>query len=93
LPGFFIQSENMNKKARLQFLSVSWLLARLWGTLEVSKLTVFRMKQTTMKRIILHDTCLDGGHWFIHRNQVSFLSVDEINRRVQITRTPEIELN
>lgn len=81
-------------KRHSRFLSVSWLLARLWWNFDITRLHILRFKPKSMIRQIMYQRKgTRDGHWVFHGNSLSFVSADEQNRGIRVVHTPGMEQN
>lgn len=74
------------KKQRLFiFLIISWLVLRLKWTLELSRLTIFRLFPKTHSQMIpLRLSFIHPSEWFFDDNRSSCLTYDKVNNQFVI---------
>ncbi|MFQ5822897.1 MAG: hypothetical protein ACE5JB_02455 [bacterium] len=85
---------NSSKKKGRFYIAISWLLARLWWSIEISRLTILRIKpKAVINRITQDQRELPPCHWVLDRNTLYCLGVDDRNDEMIIRETPLIELN
>lgn len=76
------------------FVVLSWLLARLWWGLEISRLAILRVKpRAVISRITQHRRELPAGQWVLSRDRLYCLFVNENEDRMIIRETPLIGRN
>lgn len=82
---------NSNRKAGA-FVIVSWLVARLWWGMEISRLMILRIKPKAIISQFAQTQC-PRSTWVYDRNKFSCLTVNAEGDRVLIVETPTIESN
>jgi hypothetical protein len=87
---------DMQKKStrnRRLLLAISWLLSRLWSSLEISKLAIFRTdRENDAVRQLRQRAKFVAGLWVMQNNRYYFCAVSE-GCEMLIKETQEIELN
>ncbi|MFQ6003747.1 MAG: hypothetical protein ACE5KJ_08370 [Candidatus Zixiibacteriota bacterium] len=88
-----IQDRSTKKKCAL-FVAISWLLARLWWGLEISRLTIFRVvPKAHIHYISRTHSILPPAHWAYARNRLYCVGFDEDEHALVIHELPPIGLN
>lgn len=83
-----------SKNKGLFILAISWLLARLWWGIEISRLTILRVKpKAVINCITQEEKALPPGYWVLERNVLYCLGIKKENEELIIRATPSIELN
>ena len=73
---------------------ISWLLARLWWGLEISRLTLWRSgRKAAQSRIAHSSTGLPPSHWVLDGETFYCLSVNEPMHRMVVTEMPGLDVN
>lgn len=80
------------KKSGVFFFITSWLVARLWWSIETSRLMIVRIKPKAMINQFAR-TEFTRSTWVYDRNTFSCLTVNAESDRLLITQTPTIEPN
>jgi hypothetical protein len=76
------------------FLAVSWLLARLWWSIEITRLTILRVRpKAVINRITQDEQELPPCHWVLERNRLYCLGISKTSHQIIIKQTPVIKLN
>jgi len=89
-----MSQKDFHKRKKFFFLVVSWLLARLWWSIEVSRLTILRIQpKAVINRISQEEQKLPPSHWVFDRNILYCLGVNEREQRIVIKQSPVIEPN
>ncbi|NIR47455.1 hypothetical protein GWO43_03145 [candidate division KSB1 bacterium] len=92
-PRYRMSHHQASRKTGFFFI-VSWLLARLWWSLEISRLTIFRIKpRAVINRITQNQRKLPPCHWVVDRNRLYCISLNEGSDEMLVTETPSIERN
>jgi len=80
------------KKSGVFLIVTSWLVARLWWGIEISRLMILRIKPKAMISQFAETRCTTST-WVFERNKFSCLTVNADGERLLITETPTIEPN
>lgn len=82
------------KKKSFLLIAASWLLARLWWGLEISGLTIIRVKpRAVVNRMTRDHRNLPACKWILERNHLYCLGVDESEHEIFVLKTPSIDSN
>jgi len=75
------------------FVIASWLVARLWWTLEMSRLAFYRV--VPQKRIVykIHSNLPETSFWNHDRNQLSVLNYNDKENIMVVYKLPEMTNN
>lgn len=85
---------HVNRKKCFLLVIGSWLVAKLWWTLEMSRLAFFRTLPKKTITHVAHAAILPpASHWTFERNRLSVLNYDEQMATFIITVLPEINGN
>ncbi len=80
-------------KSKFSLVVIS-LLARLWWTVEVSRLALLQVRPLTAQhRPFQHENGLKSCHWVFSRNKLHCVSVDERHAQISVIISPKIEFN
>jgi len=85
--------ENSERKCRLAFVG-SWLMAKLLGSLELSRLAIFRfIPQAEVQTIAKREVLLTPTEWIYERPFLYTLTMDEEKSNFVFTKVSEIISN
>jgi hypothetical protein len=88
-----IQDKPSSRRGRL-WLVTSWLIARLWWSVEMSRLAVYRMlPKPRTSRVTRQQLLLPPTTWVCDEPRNYCLAMDEIARNIVILELPEISPN
>ncbi|MDZ7319326.1 MAG: olfactory receptor subfamily 1A-like [candidate division KSB1 bacterium] len=83
-----------SQKKCLLLVIGSWLVAKLWWTLEMSRLAFFRTSPKKTITYVAHAAKLPpASHWTLEQNRLSVLTYDEQIATFIITILPELNGN
>ncbi|MFQ5771417.1 MAG: hypothetical protein ACE5HX_12825 [bacterium] len=83
-----------SKRKGMFFLAVSWLIARLWWSIELSRLTILRVKQkAVISRVAYSKSELPICHWVFDRNRLYCVGVNDEIDEMFIREISHIEQN
>ncbi len=82
------------KRKGLFFFAVSWLIARLWWSIEISRLTILRVKQkAVISRITYSKRELPTCHWVLDNNRFYCVGVNNESDEIFIKEISQIVRN
>lgn len=85
--------QHSSRSKSILFLIISWLFARVAWSIEISRLTILRMKpQAAIHRLNRNEGMLPPSQWVFERNKLYCLNV-KANHTILIKEMPAIELN
>ena len=86
-------AQKASSKRHILLIVISWFLSRLWLSFEISRLAIIRATQKPAVILITRQQRrLLPSHWFLERNMLYCLSVNDSCDQMLIRETP-IESN
>lgn len=88
-----IGKQRRRKRGRL-YLTLSWLVARLWWGLEISRLSILRIRpRAVIHRVAREQRAFSASEWVVEEDAMYCVGVDRLTPEIVVRQLPPLDSN